>query len=94
MILGYADKKTQGFAEGEFVPAFQGFADQASKRLAILDAATSVDDLRKLGSNRLEALSGSRHGQFSIRINMQWRLCFAWTSGENGPIDVQIVDYH
>ena len=94
MILGYADKKTQVFAEGEFVSAFQGFADQASKRLAILDAATSVDDLRKLGSNRLEALSGNRHGQFSIRVNMQWRICFAWPSGANGPDDVQIVDYH
>ena len=94
MILGYADKKTQAFAEGEFVSAFHGFADQAAKRLAILDAATGVDDLRKLGSNRLEVLSGNRQGQFSIRINMQWRLCFVWASGENGPSDVQIVDYH
>jgi toxin HigB-1 len=85
MILGYADKKTQAFAEGEIVSAFQGFADQA---------ATSVDDLRKLGSNRLEALSGSRQGQFSIRINKQWRICFVWPSGENGPGNVQIVDYH
>jgi toxin HigB-1 len=94
MILGYADKKTQTFAEGEFVSAFQGFANQAAKRMAVLDAATSVDDLRKLGSNRLEALSGSRQGQFSIRINMQWRICFVWPSGENGPGNVQIVDYH
>ena len=94
MILGYADKKTQTFAEGGFVSQFQGFADQAAKRLAILDAATSVDDLRRLGSNRLEALSGNRQGQFSIRINMQWRICFIWLSGENGPKDVQIVDYH
>jgi toxin HigB-1 len=93
MMLGYADKKTQAFAEGEFVSAFQGFADQAAKRMSVLDAATSVDDLRKLGSNRLEALSGSRQGQFSIRINKQWRIWFVWPSGENGPGNVQIVDY-
>ncbi len=94
MILGYADKKTQAFAEGAFVSAFQGFADQAAKRLAILNAATSVDDLRKLGSNRLEALSGNRQGQFSIRINIQWRICFAWRPDEIGPGSVEIVDYH
>jgi toxin HigB-1 len=94
MILGYADKKTQAFAEGEFVSAFQGFADQAAKRLAILNAATSIDDLRKLGSNRLEALLGNRQGQFSIRINMQWRICFNWRLSESGPENVEIVDYH
>jgi toxin HigB-1 len=94
MILGCADKKTQAFAEGQFVAAFQGFADQAAKRLAIHNAATSVDDLRKLGSNRLEALSGGRQGQFSIRVNMRWRVCFSWTPGENGPRNVEIVDYH
>jgi toxin HigB-1 len=92
MILGYADKKTQAFAEGQFVYAFQGFADQAAKQLAILNAATSLDDLRKLGSNRLEALLGNRQGQFSIRINMPWRICFDWQLSENGPENVEIAD--
>jgi len=74
--------------------AFSGFAQQASKRLAILDAATGLDDLRALRSNRLEALKGDRAGQFSIRINDQWRICFCWPSGALGPDEVEIVDYH
>lgn len=73
MILSYRDKKTESFARGEFVKAFQGFEDQAAKRLAILNAAPSLDTLRALPSNRLEALRGDRAGQFSIRINVTVR---------------------
>lgn len=94
MILGFADKHTERFADGEFVRAFQGFARQASKRLEILDAATALTDLRGLPSNRLEALHGDRAGQYSIRINQQWRICFEWREGALGPSRVEIVDYH
>jgi proteic killer suppression protein len=94
MILDYRDKRTEAFANGEFVRAFQGFEKQASKRLDILGAATSREDLRALPSNNLETLNGDREGQFSIRINKQWRICFEWPDGEAGPSSVEIVDYH
>ena len=94
MILSYRDKRTASFANGEFVRAFQGFGRQAAKRLEILDAVTSLDDLRGLRSNRLEALKGDRAGQFSIRINKRWRICFEWPDGAAGPSRVEIVDYH
>jgi len=58
----------------------------------MVDAATSPADLRSPPGNRLEMLKGERSGQYSIRINRQWRLCFRWTS--HGPTDVEIVDYH
>jgi len=74
MILNYRDKKTEGFAGGEFIRAFQGFEDQAAKRLAILNAAPDLATLQALPSNRLEALEGDRAEQFSIRINRQWRM--------------------
>lgn len=94
MILSYRDKRTAAFANGQFVREFQGFADQASRRLEILDAAITLVDLRALPSNRLEALSGERKGQYSIRINSQWRICFVWPEGSSGPSYVEIVDYH
>ena len=94
MIIGYRDKKTEHFAHGKFVRAFQGFAPQAGRRLAILHAATSLDDLRGLRGNRLEALGGDRRGQYSIRINSQWRICFEWSGGDPGPVNVEITDYH
>ena len=94
MILNYQDRRTEAFAEGRFVREFQGFSRQGYRRLEILDAATSLDELRALRSNRLEALKGERSGQFSIRINEQWRICFAWPRGAPGPSDVEIVDYH
>ena len=94
MILSYRDKKTERFAMGEFVKAFSGFEVQAAKRLAILNAAPSLETLRALPSNRLEALRGGRAGQYSIRVNDQWRLCFEWPEGQAGPGAVEIVDYH
>ena len=93
VILGYRDRRTEVFASGEFVSAFQGFADQAVKRLSILNAATSLEDLRAMRSNRLEALKGKREGQHSIRINQQWRICFVWLDSQ-GPANVEIIDYH
>jgi toxin HigB-1 len=76
------------------VRPFQGFARQGWKRLDILNAATSLNDLAALPSNRLEALRGDRAGQYSIRINQQWRLCFEWPANAPGPSNVEIVDYH
>lgn len=94
MILSYHDKRTEMFANGQFVRELQGFDRQAFKRLEILAAATKLDDLRALPSNRLEMLKGDRAGQYSIRINMQWRVCFEWPQGQSGPSNVEIVDYH
>lgn len=94
MILSYRDARTKVFADGRFVREFQGFARQAYRRLEILDAAAGLDELRALRSNRLEALKGDRMGQFSIRINEQWRICFEWPRGEIGPSKIEIVDYH
>ena len=94
MILSYGDRRTKQFADGEFVRPFQGFARQAWKRLDILNAATSLNDLAALPSNRLEALRGDRAGQYSIRINQQWRICFEWPTNAPGPSNVEIVDYH
>lgn len=94
MILSYRDKRTERFANGKFVKAFQGFEKQAAKRLSILNAAPTLDSLRALPSNRLEALKGDRKGQYSIRINDQWRLCFEWPEGQSGPSNAEICDYH
>ena len=92
MIRSFRDRKTKRFFEGERIRAFAGFSEQASRRLTILDNAQSLQDLAHLRSNRLEALSGDRAGQYSIRINQQWRICFRWE--EDGPHEVEIVDYH
>jgi proteic killer suppression protein len=93
MILSYRDKRTRTFAEGKRVKAFAGFAHNAEMRLDQLEAATSLLDL-DLPGNRLEALKGDRKGQYSIRVNDQWRICFEWPKGARGPSNVEIVDYH
>jgi toxin HigB-1 len=94
MILNCRDKRTRDFAEGRRVKDFEGFSRQAEKRLDILEAATSLADLRALPSNALEGLKGDRKGQDSIRINSQWRICFEWPDGQSGPSNVEIVDCH
>ena len=94
MIVSYRDRKTERFANGERVREFSGFARQAEIRLDRLDAATAVKDLAALSGNRLEALKGDRQGQYSIRINDQWRICFEWPEGSPGPVNVEIADYH
>jgi len=94
MIQGYRDKRTQRFAVGERVPAFEGFRRQAEIRLDRLEAASHLRALRGFAGNRLEALRGNRRGQYSIRINDQWRICFEWPEGALGPSNVEIVDYH
>ena len=92
MIQSFKDRRTQRFFEGRQVRAFHGFSNQATRRLTVLDNAAALKDLAGLPSNRLESLSGDRAGQYSIRINRQWRVCFRW--GDDGPYDVEIVDYH
>ena len=92
MIRSFKDHRTERLFNGEQVREFQAFTRQAEKRLRILDAADTLRALQMLPSNRLEALKGDRQGQYSIRINQQWRVCFAWR--EDGPHQVEIVDYH
>lgn len=94
MIVGYRGVATKRFAAGEHVKAFSGFKRQAEKALDRLDAATSLADLAALPGNRFEALKGDRQGQYSIRINERYRVCFTWPDSSNGPTDVEIVDYH
>lgn len=94
MILSYGDRRTARFASGERIREFAGFQRQAELRLDRLEAANSLLDLRALGGNRLEALKGDRIGQYSIRINDKWRICFSWPEGARGPASVEITDYH
>ena len=74
--------------------AFSGIERSARMRLDRLEAATSLRDLSALPGNRFESLAGDRKGQYSIRINDQWRVCFEWPDGTSGPSNVEIVDYH
>jgi proteic killer suppression protein len=92
MIQSFRDRATQRFWRGEFVKRFSGIEKAARRKLDMLDATRDLRDLRSPPANRLEALSGGRKGQHSIRINDQWRICFVWT--KEGPSDVEIVDYH
>lgn len=94
MIVNYRDKRTELFAQGQRVREFSGFSRQAEVRLDRLEAATELGDLSVLPGNRLEILHGNRAGQYSIRINDQWRICFRWPQGSPGPVNVEIVDYH
>ncbi len=94
MIIGFADKDTEALFNRKRVRGFSGFEKQGLRRLDILDAAISITDLKLLPSNRFEALGGKRKGQFSIRINAQWRICFQWPDRAEGPTFVEIVDYH
>ena len=78
MILGYRDKRTRDFATGKRVKAFAGFERSAHLSLRILDLARNLRTLASIPGNHFEALKGDRKGQYSIRINRQWRVCFEW----------------
>jgi toxin HigB-1 len=94
MIVSYQSKETEKIFNGEVSRDYPNDIQRtALRKLLIIDAATSINDLRSPPGNRLEKLSGDRSGQYSIRINDQWRICFMWTD-ENNAIDVEIVDYH
>ena len=92
MIKSFRDRDTEALFNGRRVRKFSGFVAQAEKRLEILEAATGLKDLSGLRSNRFETLKGNRKGQYSIRINDQWRICFEWRGGN--AENVEIVDYH
>ena len=94
MITPYRDKRTRDFAAGHRVKAFSGIERPARLKLDRLEAATALRDLAALPGNRFEALAGDRKGQYSIRINDQWRICFEWPDRAPGPSNVEIVDYH
>jgi toxin HigB-1 len=74
--------------------AFSGIERSARLKLDRLEAAAAVGDLAALPDNRFDALAGDRKGQYSIRLNDQWRICFEWPAGAPGPSNVEIVDYH
>ena len=94
MIVGYRDKRTRDFAAGKWVKALSGIERPARLKLDRLEAASAVKDLAALPGNRFETLAGDRRGQYSIRINDQWRICFGWPDGAPGPSNIEIVDYH
>ena len=92
MIKTFKNKDMENFYSGKRVAKWQAIQKQAERRLQILDDSTCLADLRNLPSNHFEALHGKRSGQYSIRINSQWRICFKWM--DNEPHDVEIIDYH
>ena len=93
MIKTIADVETEKVFRREFSQRLPGdIQSVALRKLRMLDNAHTVKDLRSPPANRLEKLSGRREDQYSIRINDQWRVCFAWRDGD--AYDVEIVDYH
>ncbi len=94
MIVSYRDKRTTDFADGKRVKAFSGIEHAARLKIDRLEAAVALQDLAALPGNRFEALKGNRKGQYSIRVNDRWRICFEWPKGSVGPVNVEIVDYH
>lgn len=94
MIVSYRDKRSWDFANGKRVKAFSGIERAARLKLDRLESATSMQDLAALPGNRFEALAGDRKGQYSIRINDQWRICLEWPDSSPGPVNAEIVDYH
>lgn len=93
MLRSFADKETERVWQRRRARKLDQEVQRAAlRKLLILDAAETLDDLRVPPGNRLEKLKGNRAGSFSVRINQQWRICFRWTDA--GPEDIEIVDYH
>jgi proteic killer suppression protein len=92
MIRSFRDKETEAVFRREFSRKYQGIARMAKRKLDQLHAAVALSDLRNIPGNHLEALSGNRQEQHSIRINDRWRICFRWVDPDAN--DVEIVDYH
>lgn len=91
-IRSFRCKQTEKLFEGKSVAKFANIRKAAERKLQLLDSATTLDFLRAPPGNHLETLGGDRKGMYSIRINIQFRICFEGT--EKGPVDVEIVDYH
>lgn len=94
MVRRYRDRRTERFAGGERVKAFSAIERQANRRLTFLEHAGSLRAVAAYPGNRFEILKGDRAGQYSIRINDQWRICFEWPDDETGPVNIEIIDYH
>ena len=92
MITGFRNSDTEAVFNRQPVRKLSAIQRVAQRKLAMLNNATDLNDLGKPPGNRLESLSGNRHGQYSIRINDQWRICFLWSDGN--AYQVEIVDYH
>jgi proteic killer suppression protein len=92
VIRSFRNKDTEQVYERNAGRRFRAIEKAAFRRLVFLDSVTSLNDLRDPPGNRLEALDGDREGQFSIRINQQWRICFVWSGGH--AYEVEIADYH
>ena len=92
MIRGFRCRETEKVFQRRYSKRFSRIQRVALRKLLILDAADTLTDLRISPGNRLESLSADRRGQYSIRINDQWRICFRWKNGD--ATDVEIVDYH
>jgi len=92
VIKSFRDQRASALFSGRCPKRWSAIRGQAERKLALLDAATSLDFLRAPPGNRLEKLAGDRAGQWSIRINDQWRICFVWQDAD--AWDVEIVDYH
>lgn len=93
MIKSFADKRTAAIFEGLQVKQLpKEIQDTARRKLKQIDSVTVVETLKVPPGNRLETLKGSRKGQYSIRVNDQWRICFRWKDGD--ALEVEIVDYH
>ena len=92
MIGSFGSKETERVFRREFSRRFHAIARVAKRKLDQVNAAASVRDLAAVPGNRLEALAGNRAGEYSIRINDQWRICFEWKDGK--AFAVEIVDYH
>jgi len=92
MLKTFKNKETQQIAQGKRVKAWVNIERQIQRKLDYLKAAAELDDLKAPPGNRLEALKGDRKGQFSIRINDQYRICFKWEDGD--AYDVEVTDYH
>lgn len=92
VIQGFNDEDARALWKTGTCKRWKQIETAGLKKLAMLEAASRLTDLKAPPGNRLEALGGDRKGQYSIRINNQWRICFRWT--EAGPANVEIVDYH